>query len=132
MFWGGLCKAIATLRFLQGCMIDVQPCENSQMMDGHACDMYDLVIKLVLIIIVYDMQYEDTKSHSYMGQSMIEHLEFHDVPHIQFCGSRGEIVPQPIGIQCTMICKNGYAKQPMEGMEKTCNFHYEQSVEQHM
>lgn len=67
MFWGGLCKAIATLRFLQGCMIDVQPCENSQMMDGHACDMYDLVIKLVLIIIVYDMQYEDTKSHSYMG-----------------------------------------------------------------
>lgn len=47
-------------------MIDVQPCENSQMMDGHACDMYDLVIKLVLIIIVYDMQYEDTKSHNYM------------------------------------------------------------------
>lgn len=95
-----------------------------------ACHVYDPVFRRVMTIAICDMQSEDADSQCLLWFSMINLMKNHGLSNINFKGFMADSA-QANFIGVRRVFGSGNPKEPIQGGERTCGFHWEQSFEKH-
>ena len=95
-----------------------------------ACHVYDSTYCRVMTIACCDMQSEDKDAQVVFWKNLNAVMERHDVPHPQFMGFMADSA-QANWNAVRIIYGNGNPADRMEDRERTCFFHWSQSLEKH-
>jgi hypothetical protein len=92
--------------------------------------VYDPEYRKVMTIVVCDMQSESFDAQQRLWLSMIDILEKYGVQNANFKGFMCDSAQANFNAIRT-IFGFGIPSEPMENMERTCQFHWRMSLEQH-
>ena len=115
--------------------------ENAWMISDHvkrvkkctttAAHVYDETYQRVMTISCCDFQLEDKDAQVFFRQYLNHVMARHDIPHPTFIGFMGDIAQINWNV-IRIVYGSGDPKVPMEDRERTCFFHWKQSLEKHM
>ena len=117
--WLGVCNQEVPWRMCGSCWTMWRGSKDARPWPYH---VYDPKCKSIFTIIVCDMQSEDTMFPMLHWYSLIEHMKLHQVPKLRFYGVMVDFA-QASWSDVWFVFGNGHAKEPMEGMERSCEFH---------
>jgi hypothetical protein len=95
-----------------------------------ACHVYDSTYCRVMTIAVCDMQSEDAAAQSVLWKNLNAVLARHGIPEPKFKGFMADSA-QANWNAIRVIYGSGDAAIPMKDQERTCLFHWTQSLEKH-
>lgn len=95
-----------------------------------ACHVYDATFCRVMTIAVCDMQSEDTAAQIVVWKNLNAVMARHNVSQPNFKGFMADSA-QANWNAIRIVYGNGDASMPMENKERTCLFHWTQSLEKH-
>ena len=95
-----------------------------------ACHVYDSKYCRVMSIAICDMQSEDTIAQTIFWRNLNAVVAKHDIPNPKFKGFMADSA-QANWNAVRIIYGNGDEAVPMENQERTCLFHWTQSLEKH-
>jgi hypothetical protein len=95
-----------------------------------ACHVYDSAYCQVMTIAVCDMQSEDVAAQMVLWKNLNDVMAKHGVPESKFKGFMADSA-QANWNAIRMIYGSGDATIPMKDQERTCLFHWAQSLEKH-
>ncbi len=114
--------------------------ENSWLMFDHvkrvqnwttmACHVYDATYCRVMTIAVCDMQSEDSAAQTVVWNNLNAVMARHDIPNPNFKGFMADSA-QANWNSIRVVYGSGDASVPIENKERTCLFHWTQSLEKH-
>jgi hypothetical protein len=95
-----------------------------------ACHVYDSAYCRVMTIAVCDMQSEDVAAQMVLWKNLNDVMGWHGVPEPKFKGFMADSAEANWNA-VRVIYGSGDASIPMKDQERTCLFHWAQSLEKH-
>ena len=99
-------------------------------LDIPACHVYDWTYQRVMTISCYDFQSEDKDAQVIFWNNLNHVMRRHRIPMPQFRGFMANSA-QANWNAVRIVYGSGDSKVPIKGREKTCYFHWAQSLEKH-